>query len=570
MKLPHVTIEYREEETDALGKMSLSLIIGFGLHWAWVYLVMYNGYVFFGADKDSYASVFAVSLCVFALMLLGYGVFFKSVRQLLITAKRRKVVRLVAALCMSFSTFLMYASFAFGDVFSVAIVGGVVSGFGSAVLLMSFGVSFSVCDVAVSSVSAAFSFLLAALTFVLVLLLASYSPLAGVTLCSVIPLVEVICLSHCSSKLVDNLEFQACTIDVRIVPFALRLCVPCLLMGVMLGFVRAGSFSSGGDSIVGESAFSVCLAGLFSCTMALFAMLAQRKTLHFMFRTLVPVAAIMLLILATPLGKSGAMLAFASFSVCFMLEMCMWVLLADISQRYRISAFTVFGFGRGALALGTFVSLWTSPFEAIEKGFPTGSVESVVLVSLVLLILANSLLPTASEIRSTLCRGYRCPAFGDGADATLLDMGDGVGEVTANRPCEPDELSCADGLSFEKPSEEKDEFSSVTVAEGSHGEESAREAGGVSSHKRSEADGFSSASMGRFKRKCLATADAFLLSRKETEVLFLLAKGRNSSAIQELLYISAGTTNTHMRNIYRKLGVHSQQELIRLVESMDD
>ncbi len=31
---------------------------------------------------------------------------------------------------------------------------------------------------------------------------------------------------------------------------------------------------------------------------------------------------------------------------------------------------------------------------------------------------------------------------------------------------------------------------------------------------------------GRFKRKCAAVADTFCLSRKETEVLFLLAKGR--------------------------------------------
>lgn len=75
--------------------------------------------------------------------------------------------------------------------------------------------------------------------------------------------------------------------------------------------------------------------------------------------------------------------------------------------------------------------------------------------------------------------------------------------------------------------------------------------------------------VGRFKRKCIAVADTFLLSRKETEVLFLLAKGRNSATIQENLYISPGTANTHMRHIYRKLNVHSQNELIGLVESME-
>jgi DNA-binding CsgD family transcriptional regulator len=75
--------------------------------------------------------------------------------------------------------------------------------------------------------------------------------------------------------------------------------------------------------------------------------------------------------------------------------------------------------------------------------------------------------------------------------------------------------------------------------------------------------------LGWFKKKCLAVADAYLLSKRETEVLFLLAKGHNSAAIQKALFISAGTANTHMRHVYAKLDVHSQQELISLVESVE-
>ena len=75
--------------------------------------------------------------------------------------------------------------------------------------------------------------------------------------------------------------------------------------------------------------------------------------------------------------------------------------------------------------------------------------------------------------------------------------------------------------------------------------------------------------IGRYKRRCLALADMCLLSRRETEVLFLLAKGYNTKMIQEQLYISAGTANTHMRHVYRKLDVHSQQDLIRMVDSIE-
>ena len=64
-------------------------------------------------------------------------------------------------------------------------------------------------------------------------------------------------------------------------------------------------------------------------------------------------------------------------------------------------------------------------------------------------------------------------------------------------------------------------------------------------------------------------ADRYLLSARETEVLFFLAKGHNATSIQEQLYISEGTTKTHIRHIYRKLDVHSRDELVALLEELD-
>ena len=56
------------------------------------------------------------------------------------------------------------------------------------------------------------------------------------------------------------------------------------------------------------------------------------------------------------------------------------------------------------------------------------------------------------------------------------------------------------------------------------------------------------------------------LSQRERDVFGLLAKGYTSPRIQTELYIAAGTVNYHSRNIYAKLGVHSKQELIQLFE----
>lgn len=73
---------------------------------------------------------------------------------------------------------------------------------------------------------------------------------------------------------------------------------------------------------------------------------------------------------------------------------------------------------------------------------------------------------------------------------------------------------------------------------------------------------------GRFMRRCDQVADTYLLSRRETDVLYLLAKGRNVNYIKDKLYISEGTAKTHVHHVYKKLNVHSQRELIALIDSM--
>ena len=52
-------------------------------------------------------------------------------------------------------------------------------------------------------------------------------------------------------------------------------------------------------------------------------------------------------------------------------------------------------------------------------------------------------------------------------------------------------------------------------------------------------------------------------------MLYLLAKGRNVSYIKEKLYISEGTAKTHVHHVYKKLNVHSQQELMALIDGVE-
>lgn len=63
--------------------------------------------------------------------------------------------------------------------------------------------------------------------------------------------------------------------------------------------------------------------------------------------------------------------------------------------------------------------------------------------------------------------------------------------------------------------------------------------------------------------------DAFDLSERETEVALLIAQGRSKAYIADALCLSENTVRTHAKNVYTKLGVHSKQELIDLLQNRE-
>jgi DNA-binding NarL/FixJ family response regulator len=58
-----------------------------------------------------------------------------------------------------------------------------------------------------------------------------------------------------------------------------------------------------------------------------------------------------------------------------------------------------------------------------------------------------------------------------------------------------------------------------------------------------------------------STADGYLLTQREAEVLPLLQQGRSNPQIALALHVGVETVRSHARNIYRKLGVSSRREL---------
>ena len=64
---------------------------------------------------------------------------------------------------------------------------------------------------------------------------------------------------------------------------------------------------------------------------------------------------------------------------------------------------------------------------------------------------------------------------------------------------------------------------------------------------------------------CSALASQGGLTKREEEVMVLFSRGNSKSKIADMLYVSEGTVKTHIKSMYRKLDVHSRQELIDLI-----
>jgi DNA-binding CsgD family transcriptional regulator len=72
---------------------------------------------------------------------------------------------------------------------------------------------------------------------------------------------------------------------------------------------------------------------------------------------------------------------------------------------------------------------------------------------------------------------------------------------------------------------------------------------------------------GAFGEKCAQVSWRYNLTERESEILVHLARGRDATWIQEELCLSHSTVSTHRQHIYEKLGVHSRQDLIDMVEN---
>ena len=73
-----------------------------------------------------------------------------------------------------------------------------------------------------------------------------------------------------------------------------------------------------------------------------------------------------------------------------------------------------------------------------------------------------------------------------------------------------------------------------------------------------------------YNRRCADLSDEYRLTAREAEILLLLGRGHTSSFVADELTVAESTVRSHRKNIYRKLGVSSRDELFKLLDDEGD
>lgn len=656
VRVPRITLKADFGDESAFGELSM-LSVGYGLHQAWVFATMFGtasvfgaAHTFSGIYNSSVSLPYLISSCVYVCALI----FMALTNQRFLKAYTTRTLLCVGACLSCVGTFLLMAPPSTGfPLFEL--ISGIMTGIGSATLIIYWGTAFARCDSASIVLNTAVAITISIVLFASVLHYAPF-PISG-TATALAPLLELAILW----KKTPDAYFKRNDVPIfKPLPinrgkFIVRFGMPVLALGIALGLLRSNSLQNlVMNPSVGTQPMLMLAAGCATVIVLVTIMaLGGSDRWSRFFQPLVPFVAVTMFFI--PFASTENYMLTSVFLLvgflCF--ESLMWIFFGDLSQRFRLSPVFVFGLGRGILAFAIMIGT-LAPVAAVNcvHALPFGG-ETVVLLMLLVIMFAYALLPREREIEAIVAP---CPlvkavfeSFESQRESARVAQARNCGEAqgmtseatanvatgTANASVEgashqeeradahnADAASDTPGTSAaaenaasssdaapDAPAAPEGTASAQAQQPTQSGEGTSGDAAATSSATASataspaQTQGASASSAagsmpasstafvtvsrtpltqeptakpansndavrggGRFRGKCETVANTFLLSRRETEILFFLAKGHNAAYIQEKLYISEGTAKTHIRHIYRKCDVHNQQDLMRMVE----
>ena len=539
-----------------------TLAFGFGIHLAWTYCVLFNSELTFSGVRDAmtFCPFFLVAVVAFAILTL----FTSITDQKLLRFYTDRPAMILAAGFSVVGTAVALISHLTGQADGAFIVGGALCGIGSGLFTMLWGTAYARYNTASIVLNSVVAVVFATLLYSLVIHVLPW-PFVGVIAC-VLPLFELPLLwkltpiSYALRHAVPIFN----PLPIRKVTFMLRFSIPILLFGITLGVLK----DVGLTRILPSVDPTVQLIALFAGGTAAIVLMVvafsidKRSHWDFLFRPLIPFVAFTCLFLPWFQESAELIPSLLLLTGFLCLGSLMWALLGQLAQEFRLSPICMFGIGSTAIAIGTILGVYLVENPSSTGWLPFGE-GSLVVVLLISLMFAMALLPRVRDIKRIIL-----PHTGeDGAPIAEFNKEiDQAKAILQSRP-RPAWSVGLDAAGVFVPVS----GAAGTPAGGSLAYDTAvigwAEPGSAELPKDEASDEERAKVRGRFRTQCEEIANRYLLSRRETEVMFLLAKGHNAAFIQEKLCISKSTAKTHISHIYRKLDIHNQQELLAMVDA---
>lgn len=595
------------------------LTVGFALHNAWVCASMYSTrtlfdapFVIAGLGGGSVAFLYLVSILALSLTCFLAAAF----DQRLVRFARYRAVMTAAAALTGVGTLIAFAPL--GNTAATLpfdCCSGILTGIGSAVLLLFWGTSFARADVRTIATCGATAVVGGFALNTLVLQSLPF-PIGGIA-AALLPVGELVALNRVISADEARPHRPFNSLPTSKARMALKLFAPMAFVGFALGILKHISVQTTlGGALTPESCVTLLLAGSLTVSLfVLFPRLYPQGRWDTLLRVVVPLISCVSFLFAM-LVFADRMLSDLFLLIAYIfIETVVWVYYAYLAHKMRLSPIFIFGLSRGIITLfmllGAIAAAWCNPYL---EATPVGDVAAI-LISLVLIALGFALMPRETDILHSI---VECPAV----RLISLELEEGLGLLgQSGRPGIEGGMSAAKARGAEEshatlaqtapaPARRAKEAPvtgtgttpaaqnaptaasplaspQAAPAEGRRPDgEAAREGGRcpAAAQGTSPAAAPTSAARaamertpdaaertgGRFSAKVKKVASLYLLTERETDILFELAKGGSASYIQEKYYISASTVKTHIRNIYRKLDIHKRSDLLRLLEEIDD
>ena len=558
-RVPRVTFKVDYGDDASFGELSL-VALGYGLHQAWIYSTMFDkggifGHGLLGATADEPLSfVYLCSILVYGMLLLLASAFDTKLIKPLHSAR---FLGAAAVLGVAGTAVLFVPADSGSVALALQLASGVLTGVGSAVLLLAWGIAFARFDPTSIALNGAVSIAVGFGVYGLVLHQLPY-PIGG-ALDALIPLAELLLLLNMRRSVAldfDSRELMFSPLPINHARFVLRFGIPVFLLGAALGIMRQTSI----ENILPAAGFeeqsllfcAACLA-LVLIVMTLMA-LSDGMRWHSVFKPLLPLVAVTVVCICF-LGTGDAGWVETAVLVGYMLfEAMMWIFFGELAQQYRLSPIFVFGLGRGVMALATLGgTLLPLVWPSGQGWFGLGNAGCAVVV-LLCMMMAYAAMPGGSEMGRLVSMDSRISEAVRNFPriAPASDGAQGQGELDSEPLPASGEPGASASATMLRDSLER------LPAKGQPSDDSLDPMAGGADRRKAA-----------FRERCEAVANTYLLSGRESEVLYFLARGYKSGYIQQKLYISEGTAKTHIRHIYGKANVHNQQELMRLVDEVD-